>query len=60
MRFSVRELDQETWPAFGKLVEKHNGIWDGTVTMFSGAGFSQIARLGRSKVLMKKTVRRQR
>jgi GNAT superfamily N-acetyltransferase len=26
---TVRELDAETWPAFCRLVEKHNGVWGG-------------------------------
>jgi hypothetical protein len=29
VRFSVRELDRETWPDFVKIVEKHNGVWGG-------------------------------
>src|SRR5213080_3811077 len=28
-RFLVRELGGETWPAFARIVEKHNGVWGG-------------------------------
>ena len=27
--FSVRPLDETTWPDFARLVEKHNGVWGG-------------------------------
>lgn len=27
--YSIRYLDQSTWPDFASLVEKHNGIWGG-------------------------------
>ncbi len=27
--FSVKPLDQTTWPDFARLVEKHNGVWGG-------------------------------
>ncbi len=27
--FSVRPLDDSTWPDFARLVEKHNGVWGG-------------------------------
>jgi GNAT superfamily N-acetyltransferase len=27
--FSVRPLDESTWPDFARLVEKHNGVWGG-------------------------------
>jgi len=29
MSFKVKPLDKTTWPAFAKLVEKHNGVWGG-------------------------------
>ena len=28
-RFQIRELGEETWPDFAKIVEKHNGVWGG-------------------------------
>jgi GNAT superfamily N-acetyltransferase len=28
-RFSVKPLDESTWPDFVRLVEKHNGVWGG-------------------------------
>jgi GNAT superfamily N-acetyltransferase len=27
--FSVRPLDESTWPDFARLVDKHNGVWGG-------------------------------
>jgi len=27
--FTTRPLDPETWPAFARLVEAHNGVWGG-------------------------------
>ena len=27
--FSVKPLDESTWPDFARLVEKHNGVWGG-------------------------------
>jgi GNAT superfamily N-acetyltransferase len=27
--FSVKPLDQKSWPQFAQLVERHNGIWGG-------------------------------
>jgi ribosomal protein S18 acetylase RimI-like enzyme len=27
--FTVKELDETTWPDFARLVEKHNGVWGG-------------------------------
>lgn len=27
--FTSRPLDESTWPAFARLVEKHNGVWGG-------------------------------
>jgi len=27
--FSVKPLDESTWPDFARLVEKHNGLWGG-------------------------------
>jgi len=27
--FTVKPLDQTTWPDFARLVEKHNGVWGG-------------------------------
>jgi hypothetical protein len=28
-RFLIRELGMETWPAFVRIIEKHNGVWGG-------------------------------
>ena len=28
-KFSVKPLDESTWPDFARLVERHNGVWDG-------------------------------
>ena len=27
--FSVKPLDESTWPDFARLVERHNGVWGG-------------------------------
>ena len=27
--FSVKPLDENSWPDFARLVEKHNGVWGG-------------------------------
>jgi len=27
--FSVKKLDETTWPDFARLVEKHNWVWGG-------------------------------
>lgn len=27
--YEIRPLDRTTWPAFARLVEKHNGVWGG-------------------------------
>jgi hypothetical protein len=27
--YVVAPLDSETWPAFARLVERHNGVWGG-------------------------------
>jgi hypothetical protein len=27
--FSVKPLDETTWPDFARLVERHNGVWGG-------------------------------
>lgn len=27
--FSIKPLDQKTWPQFAQLVERHNGVWGG-------------------------------
>jgi ribosomal protein S18 acetylase RimI-like enzyme len=27
--FDVRPLEESTWPAFARLVERHNGVWGG-------------------------------
>jgi GNAT superfamily N-acetyltransferase len=38
--FSVRPLDESTWPDFARLVEKHNGVWGGCWCMgFHAEGF---------------------
>jgi ribosomal protein S18 acetylase RimI-like enzyme len=29
VRFSVRELDSSTWPDQERVLEKHNGVWNG-------------------------------
>jgi len=28
-RFVIRELGNETWPDFARIMEKHNGVWGG-------------------------------
>jgi hypothetical protein len=28
-RFLIKELGEETWPDFTRIVEKHNGVWGG-------------------------------
>src|SRR5260370_11001575 len=33
-RFQVKELGKETWLDFGRMVEKHNGVWGGCSCTF--------------------------
>jgi len=28
-RFEIRELGSKTWPDFARIMEKHNGVWNG-------------------------------
>lgn len=40
--FTVKPLDESTWPDFARLVEKHNGVWGGCWCMgFHGDGFGR-------------------
>ena len=32
--FGVKPLDETTWMDFARLVEKHNGVWGGTVESY--------------------------
>jgi GNAT superfamily N-acetyltransferase len=50
--FSVKPLDESTWPAFARLVERHNGIWGGCWCMSfhaEGVGRGKTAAQNRSE-----------
>ena len=50
--FSVKALDETTWPDFARLVERHNGIWGGCWCMSfhpEGVGRSKTAAQNRSE-----------
>jgi hypothetical protein len=42
--YTTRRLDAETWPAFARLVEAHNGAWGGCWRR--GAGIASAALAG--------------
>ena len=40
--YAIKPLTPDTWDAFTRLAEKHNGVWGGcwcTWTLFEKAGF---------------------
>jgi GNAT superfamily N-acetyltransferase len=44
--FTVKPLDENTWPDFARLVEKHNGVWGGCWCMAfheEGVGYNMSA-----------------
>ena len=50
--FSVKPLDQNTWPYFARLVERHNRVWGGCWCMSfhpEGAGRGKTAAQNRSE-----------
>ncbi|RVD19761.1 GNAT family N-acetyltransferase [Mesorhizobium sp. M4B.F.Ca.ET.017.02.2.1] len=52
MSFSVKPLDETTWPEFAALVERHNGVWGGCWCMAfhakgNGAGGNRAAKQAR-------------
>jgi GNAT superfamily N-acetyltransferase len=50
--FSVKPLDQTTWPHFARLVEEHNGVWGGCWCMAfhpEGVGRTRTAAQNRSE-----------
>ena len=50
--FSVKPLDEATWPQFAQLVERHNGIWGGCWCMSfhaEGVGRGKTAAQNRSE-----------
>lgn len=50
--FTVKALDQSTWPDFARLVEKHNGVWGGCWCMGfheKGEGWNKSAALNRAE-----------
>ncbi|RWA60860.1 hypothetical protein [Mesorhizobium sp.] len=52
MSFSVKPLDETTWPDFAALVERHNGVWGGCWCMAfhakgNGAGGNRAAKQAR-------------
>jgi len=50
--FSVKPLDEATWPDFARLVEQHNGVWGGCWCMAfhaEGVGRSRSAAQNRSE-----------
>ena len=51
-RFSVKPLDETTWPDFARLVERHNGVWGGCWCMSfhpEGVGRGKTAMQNRSE-----------
>ena len=50
--FHVRPLDENTWPDFARLVEKHNGVWGGCWCMAfheEGVGHGKTAAQNRTE-----------
>lgn len=50
--FSVKPLDESTWPDFARLVEKHNGVWGGCWCMgfhSEGVGRGKTAEQNRAE-----------
>jgi GNAT superfamily N-acetyltransferase len=50
--FTVKPLDESTWPDFARLVEKHNGVWGGCWCMAfheEGVGRDKSAAQNRSE-----------
>ena len=50
--FSVKPLDETTWPDFARLVERHNGVWGGCWCMAfhaEGVGRTKTAAQNRSE-----------
>jgi GNAT superfamily N-acetyltransferase len=50
--FTVKPLDESTWPDFARLVEKHNGVWGGCWCMAfheEGVGRDRSAAQNRSE-----------
>lgn len=50
--FTVKALDENTWPDFARLVEKHNGIWGGCWCMGfheKGEGWKKSAAVNRAE-----------
>lgn len=40
-RYTVKALDESTWPAYAELMERHNGVWGGCWCMgFHPEGFT--------------------
>ena len=51
-KFGVKALDESTWPDFGRLVEKHNGVWGGCWCMafhVEGVGRGKTASQNRAQ-----------
>ena len=51
-KFSVKALDESTWPDFARLVEKHNGVWGGCWCMafhVEGVGRGKTASQNRAQ-----------
>ncbi len=51
-KFSVKALDESTWPDFARLVEKHNGVWGGCWCMafhVEGVGRGKTASQNRAE-----------
>ncbi len=56
--FSVRPLDETTWPDFARLVEKHNGVWGGCWCMaFHSEGVGGNKTVGQNRSEKKRRVR---
>ena len=50
--FTVKPLDESTWPDFARLVERHNGVWGGCWCMAfhaEGVGRTKTAAQNRSE-----------
>ena len=52
--YVVKPLDANTWDAFSRLVERHNGVFGGSLVplLRSGRGFGYLRRAERQEELV--------
>jgi hypothetical protein len=56
--FTVKPLDESTWPDFARLVEKHNGVWGGCWCMaFHPEGVGRGKSLAQNRAEKERRVR---